>query len=72
MTDYKNLIKFECVQQLFDNEYCFDPKQLLLSLEAYLGKREMIEALEYISRVEGWRFQVNDDGEIFNSEKDDE
>lgn len=26
--------KFECVEQLFDNEYCFDHKALLLSLEA--------------------------------------
>ncbi len=63
--------KFECVDQLFENEYCFDPKQLLLSLEAYLGRQEMVEALEYISRVEDWRFRVTENGEIFDSEKEE-
>lgn len=62
--------KFECIEQLFDSEYCFDAKKLLLSLEAYLGRAEMIEALEYISRVEDWRFRVNDSGEIIDSEKE--
>jgi hypothetical protein len=64
--------KFECLEQLFENEICFDPKQLLLSLEAYLGKREMIEALEYISRVEDWKYKINESGEIFDSEKDED
>ncbi len=60
--------KFQCIEQLIENEIVFDPKTLLLSLEAYLGRREMIEALEYISRVEEWKFQINSDGEIFDSE----
>ena len=64
--------KYECIEQLVDNEYCFDHKALLLSLEAYLGRREMVQALEYISRVEGWRFQVNEAGEIFDSEKEND
>jgi hypothetical protein len=64
--------KYECLEQLFENEYCFGPKQLLLSLEAYLGRQEMVEALEYISRVEDWRFKINESGEIFDSEKDEE
>ncbi len=56
--------KYECIQQLLDNEICFDAKQLLFSLEAYLGHQAMVEALEYISRVEGWRYQILDNGDI--------
>lgn len=64
----KPVEKYECVEQLFDSEYCFSHKDLLLSLEAYFGKQAMIEALEYISRVEGWRYQVNESGEIVKNE----
>lgn len=60
----KNKEKFECIEQLFENEYCFDPKALLLSLEAYLGRQEIVKALEYITRVEDWRIRVTEDGEI--------
>lgn len=64
--------KFECIEQLFDEEICFDPKALLLSLEAYLGSSQVIEALEYISRVEDWRFRINERGEIIDNEVEDE
>lgn len=56
--------KFECIEQLLDDEIVFDAKALLLSLEAYLGRSEMIQALEYISRVEDWRYRINESGEI--------
>lgn len=63
--------KYECLEQLFESEYCFDPKQLLLSLEAYLGRQEMVKALEYISRVEDWRHRITEAGEIEDSESGD-
>jgi hypothetical protein len=62
--------KFECIEQLFDEEICFDPKALLLSLEAYLGSSQVREALEYISRVEDWRFRIKENGEIVDSENE--
>lgn len=60
----KHVEKYECIEQLLDNEYCDDAKKLLLSLEAYLGRREMIEALEYITRVEEWEYKVDESGNI--------
>ena len=65
-------VKFECIQQLLDDEICFDAKALLMSLEAYLGRQEMVKALEYITRVEDWRMQVDEDGQIYDSEENDE
>lgn len=63
--------KFECIEQLFDEEYCFDPKALLLSFEAYLGRQAVVEALEYISRVEDWRYKITENGEIIKNESED-
>ncbi len=67
----KPVEKYECIQQLLDNEYCFDAKALLFSLEAYLGRQAMVEALEYITRVEDWRYQVNEAGEIVKGGDDE-
>ena len=64
-------VKYECVEQLFDEEICFDHKALLLSLEAYLGRQAVIEALEYISRVEDWRYRITPDGKIVRSDDDE-
>lgn len=63
--------KFECIEQLFDDEYYFDPKALLLSFEAYLGRQAVVGALEYISRVEDWSYIITENGEIIKNESED-
>ena len=64
--------KFECLEQLFDEEICFDRNALLMSLEAYLGRGEILKALDYISRVEDWRHRIDERGNIRDTEEEGE